>query len=267
MNPKLEHNEVNLFWTGGWDSTFRLLQLVLIEKKVVQPYYLIDSSRQSLGNEIKARQEIKKKLFNEHPHTKALILPTIFYEVGDIAPDGEITKAYDNYRKIKEVDYQYSWISRYCKQFDIHDMELCIEARSDGPLPPPEQLVFSSFLELVEGTHEARIAVEFKDTIVQTIFKYFRFPIRGINRQDMDAIAKRGGWQDYLFMTWFCHYPVHGRYPCGTCGPCKRAIKKGYGKRIPWFRRLYGKIGLEHVRKKVSKLIYQIYPDFHSWNK
>jgi hypothetical protein len=24
---------INLFWTGGWDSTFRLLQIIFIEKK------------------------------------------------------------------------------------------------------------------------------------------------------------------------------------------------------------------------------------------
>ena len=33
---------VKLLWTGGWDSTFRLLQLLLLYEKKVQPYYIID---------------------------------------------------------------------------------------------------------------------------------------------------------------------------------------------------------------------------------
>ena len=32
-----------LLWTGGWDSTFRLLSLLLREQREVQPYYILDS--------------------------------------------------------------------------------------------------------------------------------------------------------------------------------------------------------------------------------
>jgi len=39
---KLER--INIFWTGGWDSTFRMLQLA--EKQVIiQPYYLKDNRK------------------------------------------------------------------------------------------------------------------------------------------------------------------------------------------------------------------------------
>ena len=261
-----DNKPVNLFWTGGWDSSFRLLQLVLVEMRKVQPYYLIDPKRQSLRNEINARRDIKERLFKEYPHTRELILPTQFYEVGDIAPDNEITEAYNAYRKDKEVDFQYSWLARFCKQQQIHDMELCIESRS-GYSVSPERIVFSSFLVLVDGTREARIADEFKGTVIETIFQWFHFPIRGYTRQDMEAEAKAGGWADYLFMTWFCLSPVKGRYPCGTCDPCKLAIKKGYGKRIPWHRRLYAKLGLEKVRQKGARLVRKIDPKFHQWKK
>ena len=29
-----------LLWTGGWDSTYRLLDLLLVQKQHVQPYYV-----------------------------------------------------------------------------------------------------------------------------------------------------------------------------------------------------------------------------------
>ena len=28
-------NQTHLFWTGGWDSTFRLMQLLMVEEKKV----------------------------------------------------------------------------------------------------------------------------------------------------------------------------------------------------------------------------------------
>ncbi|MCJ7695153.1 MAG: hypothetical protein MUO40_06965 [Anaerolineaceae bacterium] len=264
MKSRSGRTLVNLLWSGGWDSTFRLLQLVLKEKEVVQPYYLIDSKRESLWNEIKARREIQDRLVSEYPYTKELILPTIYYSVGDIELDEEITRAYNVYRSLKEVDYQYSWIALFCKQFNINDMELCIEARNSNlVLPPPQRLVFSSFLVLVESIFEVVIAEEFKDTVVQTLFRFFRFPIRGYTRKAMEEFAEREGWRDYLYMTWFCHYPVRGRYPCGTCNPCKLVIKKGYGHRIPWYRRLHNWMGLDRVRVRAAKLIRRINPKFH----
>lgn len=260
------NDPVKLFWTGGWDSTFRLLQLVLQDKVVVQPYYLIDPNRQSLRNEISARRAIKDRLFREHPDTQNLVLPTIFCEIGDIAPDEELTEAYLVFRQAKNVDFQYSWITRYCKQNQINDMELCVEGLGRAK-EPPERLVFTSFLVPIEGTRAARIADEFKDTVVQTLFQFFRFPIRGYDRQEMEEVARSNGWLDYLYMTWFCHNPVHGRYPCGCCDPCDLTIVQGFGKRIPWWRRFYAGLGLEKVRQAAAKIIRKIYPRFHQWNR
>jgi len=40
---------VALLWTGGWDSTFRLLTLLLVERRVVQSYYIVDRPRHRPG--------------------------------------------------------------------------------------------------------------------------------------------------------------------------------------------------------------------------
>lgn len=37
-----------IFMTGGWDSIFRLLQLLLIDKRAVQPVYILDPERWSV---------------------------------------------------------------------------------------------------------------------------------------------------------------------------------------------------------------------------
>ena len=69
---------INLLWTGGWDSTFRLLDLVLIKKKTVQPHYILDPDRLSTGMELKTMKDIKWVLFDKHQQTKRQIFPTIF---------------------------------------------------------------------------------------------------------------------------------------------------------------------------------------------
>ncbi len=237
---------------------------MLKEKQIVQPYYLIDPNRRSLRNEIKARTTIKNRLFQEYPHTKSLLKPTFFYEEGDITPDEEITEAYNIIRQIQKVDYQYSWLSRFCKQLNIWDMELC--EQSLGQLEElPATRFFGSFLVQIENSREAKIDEIFKDTALQTLFKYFRFPIRGYTRQEMEAEAEAQGWASYLYMTWSCHHPVQQRYPCGTCGPCQMTIKQGYANRIPWRRRLYAWSGLEKWRSKAAKIVKRVYPNIHKW--
>jgi len=56
-----DEGEVNLLWTGGWDSTFRLLYLVFVEKRRVQPYYIVDTERRSTLNELKTMHLIREK--------------------------------------------------------------------------------------------------------------------------------------------------------------------------------------------------------------
>lgn len=255
---------VNLFWTGGWDSTFRLLQLVLTQKRTVQPYYLIDPDRRSLRNEISARRKIIDCLFTEYPHTRELVLPGIFYEVDDITPNKQVAAAYRFMRETKDVDFQYLWLSLFCHQWGIQNMEMCVEKRS-GVVFPPRRLVFGSFLVPVGGSREERMDEAFLSTEVDTLFGCFRFPVRGYTKQDMETEAQAGGWADYLFMTWFCHNPVRGRYPCGTCEPCVLAKRKGYGRRIPWQRRLYARLNLEKARKSGARIMRKLYPDFHLW--
>ncbi len=68
----------NLLWTGGWDSTFRLLELLLVKGKVVQPYYIIDADRNSTGMELRTMEELKRRIFAEYPGATNLLRPTIF---------------------------------------------------------------------------------------------------------------------------------------------------------------------------------------------
>lgn len=260
---------VNLFWTGGWDSTFRLLQLVLTEKKLVQPYYLIDPGRKSLRHEISARRRIKDRLFKEYPHTRELILPTIYYEIGDLVEDQDLHEAYTIFREFrrgKPLDYQYLWLAAYCKQHGISEIDLSEQSHGAAEYPIGRH-IFGTFLEPVDGRREHRIADAYLGTPVETLFRFYRWPIRSYTRCDMEEESISGGWADYLYMTWFCHSPVSGRYPCGTCDPCRLTIEDGYPQRIPWWRRLYARVGFEKVRQRAADLARKLNPQFHQWKR
>ncbi|NRR75753.1 hypothetical protein HRD57_10360 [Tetragenococcus halophilus] len=67
----------NILWTGGWDSTFRVLSLVILQNKEVQPYYIIDPGRASNEVELLTMEKIKKEVVRKFPNTKGLIKKTI----------------------------------------------------------------------------------------------------------------------------------------------------------------------------------------------
>lgn len=50
----MERNEpVYILWTGGWDSTFRVVELSL-KNQTIQPLYCVDKNRKSIDKEIEA---------------------------------------------------------------------------------------------------------------------------------------------------------------------------------------------------------------------
>lgn len=230
--PAAEEEAVTLLWTGGWDSTFRLLQLLLLDRSIVQPYYLIDANRASTGAEIKAMSDIKNRLFKEYPGTRDLLRPTEYAEVTDINPDTEITEAFRTVTKNSFMGSQYDWLARFCKQKGICDVELCIH-RDDmaqavlAPFFPEGQTGGRAIHSLTAGgVPEQEYA----------LFRYFRFPMLGLSKLDMAAIAREQHWTALMNMTWFCHRPRRGK-PCGRCNPCLYTQAEGLGRRIPLSRR------------------------------
>ena len=123
----LDTKNVNLLWTGGWDSTFQLLQLLIIHRRWVTPYYLIDTGRRSFGIEIKTMKFIKDHLLEEYPHIQALLQPIQYFSVADISPDSEITKAYQSILKESYFGSQNDWLARFCKEYGITNMQKCTQ--------------------------------------------------------------------------------------------------------------------------------------------
>jgi hypothetical protein len=238
MNATQLTSITHLFWTGGFDSTYRLLEIVLEKRMPVQPHYLIDSARLSTRLEINTMRKIKQVLFEKYPFTQQLILPTLFMETADLQPNREIKQAFQEINKHTHLGSQYDWLSRYCEEKAINEIEMAIGLEYDSNIA----LIVSDYIELLvkQILPVYRIRENAYKLPVGIIFKYFCFPVYKETKFDLFQNAKDKGWKEFVNLTWFCHKPKAGRKPCGVCEPCRQTIKNGLAFRIPLMNRVSG---------------------------
>lgn len=226
----MQDEKVYTLMTGGWDSTFRLLQLLLIEKRAVQPVYIIDSKRWTLIQELKAMAGIKKATLTRFPDAAPLLLPTRMYHRQDIQPDPDIEHAYAQLMKRAQFGAQYEWIARAAKQFGLTDAELCIEKGIERPAG--FRAAAKDTLAMCEDG-SMRVPESRKGTPEHTFLGVFSFPIYTITKQEMRDIAREHGFLDILELAWFCHRPNILGQACGTCNPCQLVMTEGMSYRVP----------------------------------
>ncbi len=238
-NRKIETKNINLLWTGGWDSTFQLLQLLLKYHSPVTPFYLIDAERPSTGMEILTMKRIKDHLFEKYPHTQELLKPIRYYNRTDILEDTEITKVYQSILKTNKLGIQYEWLSRLCKELKITNMQLSVE-KSEFPLENQWDENLDQILSecTLNSQTVYRVDEKFRELDMYKIFQYFYFPLRKTTKIQMASISDKQDWNEIMHMTWFCHYPTCNKKPCGTCNPCQAVIKEGFEWRISPVRRV-----------------------------
>ena len=234
--PKIKNKVYNtpemkyLFWTGGYDSTFRLCQLVLDEKKPTQPIYLamnnVDSkdgkiTRKNKQKEYEIMNKIVKILKNKYPYTKKLIYPT--YYVYDLPKTPKYTQQMLNLKKKhnffhKRPINQYERLARFSKLFP-HTIEVGLEDCRTG-------LNKATAGNRVGIGADCRVNPNLPEKFADlSLFDKMRFPIVHLKKQGMLDIAKKNGYSDILHKTWSCWYPKNGK-PCGKCNMCKERIIK-----------------------------------------
>lgn len=232
--PTTDRACVHLLWTGGWDSTFRLLQLVLLHRVPVVPHYLEDATRASTTIELETMARIGDHLRAAYPHTRALLQPLRIASVANVAGDAEIDDALQAIREKVFIGSQYSWLPAYCKHGAISDMELGVH------VDDKVQALLRSFaieFEHPGGFRSVRVDPRHAGSAEFTLFRYFSFPLFRIDKVGIGREAEAEGWSAIMDMTWFCHTPVRGR-PCGICAPCVYTIEEGLAHRVPPARRV-----------------------------
>jgi len=216
---------VEILWTGGFDSTFRVVQLSRLDVEI-QPYYISDN-RKSEKNELKAISDITA-LLEKHDHTHCKFRPLIYVDKTSWAADEEITKTYE---KMLETDFfgsQYDWLARFAKEhkgieLSVHqDDKAILLINKYGKLKKAHNEISGETYVLDQENSTADIC---------TLFGHFHFPLAQYTKLDMKDYYLKNGYAAVMDKTWFCHSPINNK-PCGMCNPCKYTIEEGMPERF-----------------------------------
>lgn len=232
----------HVLWTGGWDSTFRVLQLATADAGVIQPYYLLFKDRASSSREKQAVHEIRALFEESHPEAAGRVRQPETIEVDTLAADRDIEAALQALQNQGELGDQYSWLSRFSHQYGINGLELSIHLDDKAAAfvtPYARRCTGHDSFELVATAPEP----------LRVVFGRFRFPLLQRTKRAMDLEARALGITPHLDRTWFCHWPTKFGQPCGTCHPCRYTMEEGLSRRIPITRR-----ALYHVNRSVNYL-------------
>lgn len=216
---------VNILWTGGWDSTFRVLKLS--EKNIIiQPYYLKDNRKSEL-HELNAIESISNDI-KSNASTKCELRELITLKVSEVDEDNDITNAYKSLLAKSFFGIQYDWLGRFAKT--IGSLELNIH-QDDKAFSVIQS--FGGIKKITDAKGEYYVIDNERSTEdIIKIFGRYHFPILNYTKLDMQKEAERDGFIDIMNKkTWFCHAPRLDQ-PCGMCNPCIYTIKEGLTHRF-----------------------------------
>ena len=235
MNNSNSNSTINLFWSGGWDSTFRLLQLLIIFKKKVQPYYIIDEERKSILEEIQAMYQIKIMLVRMFPETRDLLRPTIYKELFEIKQIDAFRESLEEVQKQIKIGDQYEWLPRFCYNEGIKDMEVGLELltyrNEDNKVL---NLIKENLIKYDNGYGAYyRLDKNVNKKELQNLFGNLNYSLFDLTKIEMMNIAHKHGFFGIMKRTWFCLAPTSFSNPCGKCGSCRTVYNEGLQWRIP----------------------------------
>ena len=244
----------HVFWTGGWDSTFRVLYLLLELHETVQPHYIVDPSRKSKERELSTMRQIRTETISKHPETENRFLPLIVTDRDAVEPDEEITRYYRIFSRRTNTGSQYDWLCRYAKHFSGGPLELCLERSDYGNIFH----ALDRCGDLVPVSEKDDHYFVLKEHISRPEFRIFhsvRFPIIDRTKLDIAKLSEQYGFADLMDLTWFCHNPNPDGTPCGICHPCQQTREDGLDWRVP---KLTFKMRIKMLRSEIAASLGKI---------
>lgn len=234
----------DVLWTSGWDSTFRVVDL-LSQGKAVRPWYVLAEAypRASAKKELETMREIRLELAERDPAVRQLLLPLHVVRESDLPKRRDVDLAVRSLREKHGVmATQYEFLASLADTLGT-TMELGLHR---GGLAE----VFLKG-QTAENIESGEITLkEDADPDMLTVFGNMAFPLSSLTKLEMGEIAEERGFSDIMERTWFCSTPVFGE-PCGQCSPCLTASRTGMGHRVP-APTLPRRVGFYFVRWKTK---------------
>lgn len=244
-----ENKTIKILWTGGWDSTYRIIELSRRPVNI-QPIYVYGDGRISENYERTAMQKILSELKNLK-ETKATFLPINFIKKSSIPLNQEITDAYNLIKSETNLGSQHEWLARLAYVYP--GMEIGTESGS----PETSRIIatiykYGEIIKEVDG--DCYILDPKKSSKeVMLVLGNFKFPIIDKTELEMKRNIEMWGYKEVMKNIWFCHTPFYGK-PCGLCHPCEVKIQSGMEFLLP-------KSALKRFKRKnvtLYKLIYKL---------
>lgn len=243
---------IQLLWTGGFDSTFRLLQLLIDNRYYIQPIYVIDKDRRSTLQEIQTIKKLLELIKERFPiqYDNLLEIEILLKPDKKLCEQSIYFSYFTDFQKHGRIGHQYLWLPIIADLHNLTELELSTE--KDDAVTSEGTWAEIVFPQLYGTGHERKVDLKSTKDEKLKLFANFRFPISDVTKDDMYMIATKFGFHDILKYTWYCHYPMFNR-PCGVCRPCilrKRhkvhsihqpinaLLAKSYNFIIPKFKKL-----------------------------
>lgn len=204
---------VYILWTGGWDSTYRMVELSM-QPVIIHPIYIEDPGRNSKVYELKAMKEITD-LLRKKKMTKAQIMPLIKISLSEIPENQEISNAYKILKNEVDMGSQHDWLARLAISYPM--IELCIEKTLGDHAPIKTAIEKMGKLTYVDGRYV--LDQTNSSQVLNLVLGNVSLPIFDKTEIDMVKNIKTWGYEDIMSHIWFCHAPINGK-PCGLCNPC-----------------------------------------------
>ena len=252
---------IHIFWTGGLDSTYRVVELSR-QKCVIQPHYIVLTRRKTVKNELKAISEITA-ILNSDKRTKAEIRPVKIFPMGELEEYADILSAWVLLHEKKGFNStQYPLLARYARQEKMK-VEMGIQFSENGTVT---DVVDVSYLVDCPDCDDVMMIDPVKgaqEWASFTIFQDFLFPKSLYHKTKKEEIEelKRLGYDKVLKKVWTCFHPVFG-LPCGHCFACESAMKEGAGMMVPFAGYILGSIRLYcgKIVRRAKKLLRRVLP-------
>lgn len=209
---------IHVLWTGGWDSTFRVLDLALRQNLPVQPHYVLDPGRVSASYEIDAVDAIREAANARAPGPR--IHAPVRVPLDEIPVSDSVRRMYEVLNHRFGIGAQNVFTVAYAERLGCGRLEVGVH-KDD------------SVCAIVDADAAAGGAQDDEETRCRRRYlACFSFPLLELTKVDMLHAARRHGFDDLMELTWFCHLPTWSGRPCGFCRPCRWTAAQGLAHRL-----------------------------------